>query len=282
MSSGKVVLITGCSEGGIGYALADEYAHQGCKVYATARRLEAMDTFQHPNIKTLSLDVLSDEQVQAVVQRIVEQEGRIDILVNNAGLNTAGALADVPLATFQHTFDTNFFAVIRTFQAVFPHMAARKSGLIVNVGSVVGNTATAWNGAYSSSKAALHRLTEVLYQECQAFNINVTLIVPAAVKSNVVKTVLKSGMVLPEYSLYKPYADAIIKRVWLSQGANALRAEELAKMVVPKTLSSSPPRYMTMGGGVLMFRLFEWLPRTFLLNYLWRRFRGATGPLVQT
>ncbi|KAI0803199.1 oxidoreductase [Irpex lacteus] len=274
-STKKVVLITGCSKGGIGYALADEYAAQGCKVYATARKLESMATFQHPSIEKLTLDVLSDEQVTSVVKTIVEKEGQIDVLVNNAGVNCAGAIADIPLETFKRTFDANFFAVIRLFQAVFPYMASRKSGLIVNVGSVVGNTPTPWNGAYSSSKAALHRVTEVLYQECQAFNIHVTLVVPGAVKSNIADTQLKAGIVMPENSLYKSYTEAIIRRVLLSQGSNAMTAEDMAKLVVTKTLSKSPPQYLTMGGSSFTFSLFLWLPRAFVLNFLWKRFRGT-------
>ncbi|KAI0684751.1 oxidoreductase [Cytidiella melzeri] len=278
MSTGtKVVLITGCSKGGIGYALANEYASQGCKVYATARRLESMATFQHPNIEKVTLDVLSDEQAKAVVHSIIDKEGKIDVLVNNAGVNCAGAIADVSMETFQRTFDANFFAVVRMFQLVFPHMAARKSGLIVNVGSVVGNTPTPWNGVYSSSKAALHRVTEVLYQECKPFNINVTLIAPAAIKSNIADTQLKAGIVMPENSLYKSYTDAIIKRVLTSQGSNALSAEDMAKMVVTKTLSNAPPRYMTMGGNSFLFTIFLWLPRTYVLNFLWKRFRGSQG-----
>ena len=70
---------------------AEEYANQGCKVYATARRLESMDTLQHPNIEKLTLDVLSDEQVTSVVKNIIEKDGQIDVLVNNAGVNCAGA-----------------------------------------------------------------------------------------------------------------------------------------------------------------------------------------------
>lgn len=78
-----------CSYQGI-YS-AEEYANQGCKVYATARRLESMDTLQHPNIEKLTLDVLSDEQVTSVVKNIIEKDGQIDVLVNNAGVNCAGA-----------------------------------------------------------------------------------------------------------------------------------------------------------------------------------------------
>ena len=128
---------------------------------------------------------------------------------------------------------------------------------------------------YSSSKAALHRVTEVLYQECQAFNIHVTLVVPGAVKSNIADTQLKTGIVMPENSFYKSYADAIVKRIMLSQGANSMTAEDMARLVVTKTLSKSPPQYLTMGGSSFLFSLFLWLPRTFVLNLLWKRFRGV-------
>lgn len=134
---------------------------------------------------------------------------------------------------------------------------------------------TPWNGAYSSSKAALHRVTEVLYQECQAFNIHVTLVVPGAVKSNIADTQLKAGIVMPENSLYKSYTEAIIRRVLLSQGSNAMTAEDMAKLLVTKTLSKSPPQYLTMGGSSFTFSLFLWLPRAFVLNFLWKRFRGT-------
>lgn len=77
---------------------ADEYAAQGCKVYATARKLESMATFQHPSIEKLTLDVLSDEQVTSVVKTIIEKEGQIDVLVNNAGVNCAGTSSQVRLA----------------------------------------------------------------------------------------------------------------------------------------------------------------------------------------
>ncbi|KAI0701031.1 oxidoreductase [Cytidiella melzeri] len=268
----KIVLITGCSKGGIGYALADEYASQGCKVYATARRLESMATFQHPNIEKMALDVLSDEQAKAVVQDIIEKEGKIDVLVNNAGVGCSGALADMPMEKLQRTFNTNLFAVIRMFQLVFPHMAARKSGLIVNVGSVTGIIPAPWTGVYASSKAALHSATDVLYQECKPFNINVTLIAPGSVESNIADTQRKAGMVIPENSPYKPYADSIRKKGLITEGLTALPAEDMAKMVVTKTLSCTPPRYMTMGGSSFIFVIFSWLPRTFVLNRMWKRF----------
>jgi 1-acylglycerone phosphate reductase len=132
---------------------------------------------------------------------------------------------------------------------------------------------TPWNAAYSSSKAALHNLTGVIYQECKPFNIKVTTVVPGAIKSNIANNQFKAGVVLPENSLYKSFTDAIIRRVSTSQGSNALPAEEFARTVVRQTLLVAPPYYMTLGGNSFVFALLAWLPRSFALNIFWKRFK---------
>lgn len=68
----------------------EEFASRGCIVYATARRLEALQDFTHENIHTLALDVNNDENVQDVVKTVIEREGKIDVLVNNAGVGHTG------------------------------------------------------------------------------------------------------------------------------------------------------------------------------------------------
>jgi NAD(P)-dependent dehydrogenase (short-subunit alcohol dehydrogenase family) len=136
----------------------EAFAHQGCKVYATSRNLDTIGDFQHPGIRKLALDVTSDDAIQRVVQGIVESEGRIDIVVNNAGLLGpgmalspnpiyciyfdilvyTGPLIDQSSEDVHKLFDTNTFAPLRMAKTVMPLMALQRCGVIVNIGSIVG------------------------------------------------------------------------------------------------------------------------------------------------
>ncbi|EED79192.1 predicted protein, partial [Postia placenta Mad-698-R] len=100
-----VVVVTGCSKGGIGFALCQEFAANGCKVYATARRIEAMEGFTHEAIEKLRLDVTDDGNIEEAIKLISDREGRIDVLVNNAGAPCFGPLAEKPIERIKSTFD---------------------------------------------------------------------------------------------------------------------------------------------------------------------------------
>ncbi|OSD06256.1 NAD-P-binding protein [Trametes coccinea BRFM310] len=270
-SSKTVVIITGCSKGGIGFALCEEFAARGCIVYATARRMEAMEGFRNSNICTLALDVTKDESVQSVVKTVIEREGQIDVIVNNAGLGHTGPVVDTDMEEITRVFDTNLFSVIRTSKAVIPHMAARKSGTIVNVGSIFGEIPVPWGGIYSSSKAALHSLSETLYMECKPFNIHVVLLAPGGVRSNIVTN--QSGperLKFPATSLYADYVDSILTKLTASQRGHPTPADAFAKQVVGAVLKPHPPRYMTLARMSGVYWAFTWLPRTWVLNLLWR------------
>uniref|UniRef100_A0A803PD55 Ketoreductase domain-containing protein n=1 Tax=Cannabis sativa TaxID=3483 RepID=A0A803PD55_CANSA len=164
---GQVVIITGCTTGGIGNALARAFAAEGCTVVATSRSVRSMsDLEQDSRFFLQELDVRSEESVQHALSTVLERFGQIDVLVNNAGVQCVGPVAEVPLSAFQSTFDTNLFGPIRLIQAVVPHMASRRKGTIVNVGSVTALSPGPWTGAYTASKAAVHSLTDSLRSDC--------------------------------------------------------------------------------------------------------------------
>ncbi|KAL7131508.1 hypothetical protein ABFS83_12G008100 [Erythranthe nasuta] len=173
----QVVVITGCSSGGIGHALAHEFAARGCLVVATARSLAAISDLQDdPRFYPQELDVSSDESVRHALSTVLERFGRIDIVVNNAGIQCVGPLAEVPLSAIQQTFNTNFFGALRLIQGVVPHMASRKKGKIVNIGSVTALAPVPWAGAYTASKAAIHALSDTLRCVCVCVCVSIYII----------------------------------------------------------------------------------------------------------
>ncbi|KAJ7897090.1 oxidoreductase [Mycena olivaceomarginata] len=278
--SGRVVLVTGCSSGGIGYALCERFAAEGCRVYATARRLEAMAGLDaHPQVSLQTLDVTVEEDVHRVVNLIVAEAGQIDIVVNNGAVNSVQLTAPPVsnrLDNVRATFDANTHGALSVAQAAFPHMAARRSGLVVNIGSIVADIAVPWNGLYSATKAAMRAMTDILYMELKPFNINVMYIAPGSVRSNIANN-QASRFSLREGSLYTTFLPNIIQRMNASQGANSLPADKFARQVVARVLQKKPPRYLTLGGNSTTFKVFSWLPKAWVLWALWRLYSRRTN-----
>lgn len=167
-------------------------------------------------------------------------------------------------------------------------MAARKKGLIVNVGSIVGDMCvwchlesysltrharpTPWNGMYCASKAALHSMTELLHMELKPLGLRAMLLTPGSVKSNLATNQAQIFR-LPDDSLYKLYINNIIGRMYASQEAGtSMPTETFARLAVNKILASNPPFYVVLGGNTLVFSLLRWMPRMFVLWLVWRRF----------
>jgi NAD(P)-dependent dehydrogenase (short-subunit alcohol dehydrogenase family) len=115
-----VVLVTGCSEGGIGHAMVRAFAAAGCAVVATARSRGSMrDLDGDPRFLLLELDVRSDESARAAVADALREHGRVDVLVNNAGVHLVAPLAEVPMESFHQVFDTNVYGRIKKMFFLF-------------------------------------------------------------------------------------------------------------------------------------------------------------------
>jgi NADP-dependent 3-hydroxy acid dehydrogenase YdfG len=133
----KVVLISGASSG-IGLATAKAFQEKGWKVWAGCRQNIPEELKQMDRIQLIQLDVTDERLVQAAINRILKDDGRIDALINNAGYGLIGAEECVTIEEAQHLFDVNFFGVLRLLHAVLPTMRKQCSGHILNISSGVG------------------------------------------------------------------------------------------------------------------------------------------------
>ncbi|XP_071724746.1 short-chain dehydrogenase RED1-like [Rutidosis leptorrhynchoides] len=256
-----VVIITGCSVGGIGHELARAFANKGCSVAATARSMKAMADFEHdPRFFLQELDVISDKSVESVVSNVVEKFGRIDILVNNAGVQCVGPLAEIPLSQVQNTFNTNVFGPMRMIQAVVPHMAERRSGKVVNIGSIGALAPGPWGGTYNASKAAVHSLTDSLRFELNLLGIQVTNVVPGVIRSNIGPSAANNYKTMPDWKLYKDFKDLIQKRVEFIATTKATPADVFAQDTVAVVLKEKSPAWYSSGNYSTIMAIMYHLP----------------------
>jgi 1-acylglycerone phosphate reductase len=140
MSVKKSVLITGCSDGGIGSALAIIFQARGFHVFATARNISKMSALTElPNVTLLSLDITQAAHITSAVE-VVEREtgGALDILINNAGENHYMPVVDIEIAEAKRIFDTNFWGALTVIQSFAP-LVIKAKGSIVSITSIAGH-----------------------------------------------------------------------------------------------------------------------------------------------
>jgi NAD(P)-dependent dehydrogenase (short-subunit alcohol dehydrogenase family) len=152
-------------------------------VYATARRLTDVSDLAAIGCRTLALDVTDEASMVAAVRTIEEAEGAVGVLVNNAGYSQSGAIESVPLERVRQQFETNVFGTVRMTQLVLPAMRRRRSGKIVNVGSMGGRLTFPGGGYYHATKYALEAITDALRFEVAGFGIDAILIEPGLIRT---------------------------------------------------------------------------------------------------
>lgn len=178
--TGKTVLVTAAAQG-IGRAIALAFARAGANVHATDINLVRLSEIdREPNIRTVKLDVLSDEAVNALVAGI----GRIDVLANCAGFVHAGTILDMKDEDFDFAVNLNVRSMIRTIRAVLPGMLKDGGGAIVNIASVAGSVKGVPNRfAYGVTKAAVVGLTKSVAADYVGQGIRCNCICPGTVES---------------------------------------------------------------------------------------------------
>lgn len=180
----KKILITGCSTG-FGYNATKHFAQKGYQVYASMRNStgknaeKATELLQFGksnglNIVVLDIDVTSDESVEKAISSLPA----IDVLINNAGAGYGGPVESYTSNQILDQLDLNVVGTIRVAKAVLPKMRAQKSGLIIQLSSVVGRIAVPGFGVYNASKWAVEGISEAMRYELAPHGIDVVIVEP--------------------------------------------------------------------------------------------------------
>ena len=180
----KVILITGTAHG-IGKSTAEYLIDKGHIIYGGDILVEENLYLNDIGGVALKMDVTKQEDVDNAINRVIAEQGRIDVLVNNAGIAVGSAIEDVSMEDAMYQFEVNLFGIGRTVKATLPHMRAQGSGTIINISSVLGKVYNPLYGWYVSSKHALEGWSDVLRLEVEQFGIDVVIIEPGMIKTNI-------------------------------------------------------------------------------------------------
>jgi NAD(P)-dependent dehydrogenase (short-subunit alcohol dehydrogenase family) len=184
----KTILITGASSG-FGRDTAETLHHAGHAVYASMRGVqgknrEAAAALRKLGIKTVELDVTDDESVEAAVENVLAEAGKIEVLVNNAGMGSAGVTEAFTAEQAKAIFDTNVIGLLRVTGAVLPAMRRQHDGLIINIGSILGRVTFPFLGIYGATKFAVEALTDSLRYEVSQLGVEVVAVQPSGYPTN--------------------------------------------------------------------------------------------------
>lgn len=183
---GRIVWITGASSG-IGFALAEVFAMEKDRVYATARNRRKLQSLlrnveeQGAHVEIRACDVTKPGHVKRVVKTILRSANRIDVLINNAGITYFKDFLSTTEKEFSEVVSTNLNGFFHTTRAVLPGMIKRKSGLIINVLSHAAKQTYTLSAAYSASKAGAEAMMNVLREESRSDGIKVLNVFPGAI-----------------------------------------------------------------------------------------------------
>ncbi|KAK8127345.1 hypothetical protein PG984_008453 [Apiospora sp. TS-2023a] len=229
----KTILVTGCSAGGIGAAIASALASKNQNhhhVFATARDPskipEALSSL--PNVSVIRLDVCEPDSIREAVQAVADQGKELDVLVNNAGGGYAMPLLDVDIDKAKQLYDVNVWGPLRAVQAFSKLLIARR-GRVVNISTCGAVVNTPWIGAYSSSKAALTNLSETLRLELAPLGVTVVAIMLGVIDSHFHQN---DQFDLPSGSLYAPIEKIIAGWASGESKPKGMPAEKFAPTIV--------------------------------------------------
>lgn len=248
----RSILITGCSDGGLGAALALAFHKNGDRVLATARNPSKMVHLKSQGVETLALDVLSEESLQTAVKEVAAlTSGSLDMLINNAGAGYSMPILDAGMHELENLFKLNVFSVIQTTQVFFPLLRNSKAGaILVNHSSTASVAPIPMQGAYNASKAAVAMLSENLRLELEPFGIKVVDLRTGGVQSKFFDNTPQGRTAkLPENTPYELSRERIESIIHGNISVAFMDADIWASGVVKDLNRSKPPAHIWRGNG---------------------------------
>jgi 3-oxoacyl-[acyl-carrier protein] reductase len=204
--AGKISIVTGAGRG-IGRAIALVLSGAGSRVALAARSESELRSVAEEirgrdgEVLIVPTDVARDEELERLVSQTVKEWGTVDHLINNAGWGVKAPIVDARVEDWDRTFRVNLRAPMILTRLVLPLLIEKKSGAIVNIGSVAGKMGQADVSAYSASKFGLIGFTESLFEEAREYGVKVSVIVPGYVDTALIPPTRKmerSKMIRPE------------------------------------------------------------------------------------
>lgn len=189
-TNSKVAIVTGGAKG-IGAEIVRTLAENGyivilnynnSKVQAEELKNEMLQ--KGFNIEVVKADVSNRNEVNSLIEFAIKKFKKIDILVNNAGISLEGLFTDVSEEMWQKIINVNLNSVFNCTQEVLKYMIKEKSGRIINISSIWGETGASCEVAYSTTKAAINGMTKALAKEVGLSNIRVNAIAPGIINTD--------------------------------------------------------------------------------------------------
>jgi short-subunit dehydrogenase len=248
----QVIWITGASSG-IGEATAYEFAKSNVKLVLSARREEELERVKlatglpEAHVLILPMDVEKMEEFDNLTKSVIDKFGQIDVLFNNAGISQRSFVLETDISVYKKILDVDLLSVIALTKSVLPYMVERKSGHISATSSVAGIVATPGRSGYAAAKFGVLGFYDALRAEVFKHNINVTVICPGYINTDISKNALSS-----DGSKYGKMDNNQL---------NGISSEECAKQILRGILKNKNEVYI----GGLKERSGIWLKRFFPL-----------------
>jgi NADP-dependent 3-hydroxy acid dehydrogenase YdfG len=235
----KTILITGASSG-FGRLTAETLSSSGHKVFAgfhsvDGPKKQVASELNAKNIDILRLDVTDQTSIDSAITQLLEKSNnQLDVVVNNAGMASMGISESFTPEQLRNLFEVNVFGVQRVIRATLPVLRAKRSGLLVNVGSILGRVTIPFFGLYGASKYAVEAMTDSYRYELSQLGVDVVLVQPSAYPTNMYTAAQlpANGEVAKTYGEIAEVPEKILKTfVTLFQGKNAPNPQDVATAI---------------------------------------------------